>query len=135
VTLIAESCGGATDISPHGRYLIGVVLWGDKTGIYQFSIGEKKCTLFKSGTATYIARFAPDGKSFLYSFTSRGQTKVYRQPWRNGNIIGSESIALEFPFALRAEYAGNAYDISRDLSTIVYARPGGRADLYLLSQK
>jgi len=32
-------------------------------------------------------------------------------------------------------YGGNAYDFSRDLSTIVYARPGGHADLYLLSQK
>ena len=31
--------------------------------------------------------------------------------------------------------AGNAYDFSKDLSTIVYARPGGHQDLYLLSQK
>ena len=31
--------------------------------------------------------------------------------------------------------SGNAYDFSRDLSTIVYARPGGQQDLYLLSQK
>jgi hypothetical protein len=31
--------------------------------------------------------------------------------------------------------AGNAYDFSKDLSTIVYARPGGHLDLYLLSQK
>jgi hypothetical protein len=30
---------------------------------------------------------------------------------------------------------GNAYGFSRDLSTIVYARLGGHADLYLLSQK
>jgi hypothetical protein len=30
---------------------------------------------------------------------------------------------------------GNAYDFSGDLSTIVYARPGGHADLYLLSQQ
>jgi hypothetical protein len=28
-----------------------------------------------------------------------------------------------------------AYDFSRHLSTIVYARPRGQADLYLLSQK
>jgi hypothetical protein len=31
-------------------------------------------------------------------------------------------------------YGGNGYDFSRDLSTIVYARPGDYADLYLLSQ-
>jgi hypothetical protein len=30
---------------------------------------------------------------------------------------------------------GCAYDFSNDLSTIVYGRPGGHADLYLLSQK
>jgi len=30
---------------------------------------------------------------------------------------------------------GTTYDFSRDLSTIVYARPGNHTDLYLLSQK
>jgi hypothetical protein len=30
---------------------------------------------------------------------------------------------------------GNGSDFSRDLSTIVYARPGGHADLYRLTQK
>jgi hypothetical protein len=30
---------------------------------------------------------------------------------------------------------GRFADFSRDLSTIVYARPGGHADLYLLGQK
>ena len=44
--------------------------------------------------------------------------------------------ALRVPFALPTFYAGgNAYDFSRDLSTVVYAHPGGHADLYLLSQK
>jgi len=28
-----------------------------------------------------------------------------------------------------------AYDFSHDLSTVVYARPGGQHDLYFLSQK
>jgi hypothetical protein len=39
------------------------------------------------------------------------------------------------PFAFPLVSGGNAYDFSRDLSTVVYARPGGQADLYLLSQK
>jgi len=39
------------------------------------------------------------------------------------------------PFTFRMFYEGNGYDFSRDLSTVVYARPGGNADLYLLSQK
>jgi hypothetical protein len=135
VTQIAEKCGGAVDISPDRRYLLGGILWGERTGIYQFSISDKKCTLLKGGIATYFARFAPDGKSFVYSFTSRGETNVYRQPWQNGTMMGPEKIVLKFPSALRADYAGNAYDISRDLSTVVYARPAGHADLYLLSQK
>jgi len=43
---------------------------------------------------------------------------------------------LKVPFAFPLNYgSGNAYDFSRDLSTIVYARPGGHADLYFLNQK
>ena len=49
---------------------------------------------------------------------------------------GSPQVALKVPFAFPLDYAnGNAYDFSGDLSTIVYARPSGHADLYLLSQK
>jgi hypothetical protein len=36
------------------------------------------------------------------------------------------------PFAFSIAYGGNGYDFSRDLSTIVYARPGGQANLYRL---
>jgi hypothetical protein len=43
--------------------------------------------------------------------------------------------ALKLPFALREDYKGNAFIVSRDLSSFVYARPGGHDDLYLLSQK
>jgi hypothetical protein len=47
--------------------------------------------------------------------------------------MGKPEIALRLPFAFPLFYNGNAFDFSRDLSTIVYARPGGQADLYLLS--
>ena len=58
----------------------------------------------------------------------------YRQAWRDGQLIGKPQIALKLPFAFHLLYqGGNAYDFSRDLSTIVYARPGGQADLYFLS--
>ena len=51
-------------------------------------------------------------------------------------IIPAPQVALKLPFTFALGNAsGNAYDFSRDLSTIVYARPGGHADLYLLSQK
>jgi hypothetical protein len=36
---------------------------------------------------------------------------------------------------LREDYGGNAYSVSPDLSKIVFVRPGGYDDLYLLSQK
>jgi hypothetical protein len=42
---------------------------------------------------------------------------------------------LKHPFAFAFSSGGNAYDFARDLSAVVYARPGGHADLYLLSQK
>ena len=50
-------------------------------------------------------------------------------------MVGTPKVALMVPFTFPLTYTGNAYDFSRDLSTIVYARPGGHADLYLLSQK
>lgn len=49
-------------------------------------------------------------------------------------IVGKPQVALRLPFAFPLVYKGNGLDFSRDLSTIVYARPGGQADLYLLSQ-
>ncbi len=42
---------------------------------------------------------------------------------------------MKLPFTFRQGYVGNAYDFSKDLSTVVYARPNGQSDLYLLSQK
>jgi len=48
--------------------------------------------------------------------------------------VGKPQVALRLPFAFPLFYKGNGLDFSRDLSTIVYARPGGQADLYLLSQ-
>ena len=80
--------------------------------------------------------FARDGKSFLHATGSRDQVTIYRQPWSDGKLIGAAQVTLKLPFVFPVFYAtGNAYDFSRDLATIVYARPGGHADLYLLSQK
>jgi len=63
---------------------------------------------------------------------------MYRQPWKDGKVIGTPQVALKLPFTFPLYYGssyGSSYDFSHDLSTIVYARPGGHADLYLLSQK
>jgi hypothetical protein len=80
-------------------------------------------------------RFARDGKSFLYDIASRSEVTIYRQSWKDGRLIGQPLVALRLPFAYAQSYDTNASDFSLDLSTIVYARPGGNADLYLLSQK
>jgi len=84
------------------------------------------------GVATFGAVFARDGKSFLYAVGSRGEVTIYRQSWIDGKTVGAPQIAFKVPFAFPLLNAsGNAYDFSRDLSTIVYARPSGQADLYL----
>jgi hypothetical protein len=88
------------------------------------------------GTVTSYPTFARDGKSFFYGINSRREVTIYRQEWKEGKIIGAPQVALKVPFAFPTVYfSGNANDFSRDLSTIVYARPGGHADLYLLNQK
>jgi serine/threonine protein kinase/Tol biopolymer transport system component len=130
-----EGCGEAFDVSPDGEYLLNLVPGGEKAGIYELSISDRKCTLLLPGVATFGARFAPDGKSFSYAVQSEGRVTIYRQARRDGMLVGKPQIALKLPFAFPLQYEGNAYDFSPDLSTIVYARPGGHADLYLLSQK
>jgi hypothetical protein len=131
-----DNCGAVSDADPGGQYLLGNVMSGEKTGIYEVSISERKCVSLLSGVVTFNTTFARDGKSFLYAVASRGEVTIYRQPWKDGKAIGAPQVALKVPFAFPLTYAGgNAYDFSRDLSTIVYARPGGHADLYLLSQE
>ena len=131
----AEHCGYLTAADPSGKYLLAIVLWEEKTGIYELSLADRKCISLSPGVLTYNATFASDGKSFLYASASGGQVIIYRQPWKDGRLVGAAQVALKLPFAFPMDYHGNAYDFSRDLSTIVYARPGGHADLYLLTQK
>jgi Tol biopolymer transport system component len=130
-----DNCGYVSDVDPGGKYLLGTVGSGEKTGIYEVSISDRKCISLLPGVVTETAVFARDGKSFVYAVASRGDVTIYRQPWRDGKLIGAPQVALKVPFAFPLVYGGNAYDFSRDLSTIVYARPNGQADLYLLSQK
>ena len=133
--LLSENCGSAVDVSPDHNFLIGTVLWGDNPGLYQYSLADKKCTVLKSNITTYLAMFAKDGNSYLYSLASHGETTIWRQPWHNGVTVGSPVPALKLPFALREDYGGNAYSVAPDLSAVIFARPGGYDDLYLLSQK
>ncbi len=132
---IGGNCGNIAEISPNGQYLIGAVWAGEKTGIYEFSIPEKKCIPLLPGVATFQSVFAPDGKSLMYAIPSQHEVTIYRVGWQDGKLTGSPQVAVKLPFAIPFSSGGNGYDFARDLSTVVYARRAGHADLYLLSQK
>jgi serine/threonine protein kinase len=133
---LVDNCGSeVSDIDLGGQYLLGFEPSGDRTGIYEVSMSDGKCVSLLPGVVTFDVVFARDGKSFLYAVGSRVEATIYRQSWKDGKTIGAPQVAMKVPFAFPLNYAGNAYDFSRDLSTIVYARPGGHADLYLLNQK
>jgi len=135
VEKISESCGYVQDVSRDGRYLLTGYAPGNGVGIYQFSLSDGKCSPLLPDLSTLEIHFALDGKSFLYLTAFRGETVIYRQPWHDGKLTGPAQPVMKLPFTFRIGYAGNAYDFSNDLSTIVYARPGGQADLYLVSHK
>jgi serine/threonine protein kinase len=136
VEKLVDNCGGIWDASPDGKYLLTTQSsTAQLTGVSEFSLADRKCIPLLPEQSTLIVRFSSDGKSILYLGASRGETTIYRQPWHDGKLTGPAQVALKLPFAFRQGYSGNAYDFSKDLSTVVYARPAGHADLYLLSQK
>jgi hypothetical protein len=121
-------------VSRDGKYVLGFLPTGADVGIYQMAIAEKRRVPLLPGVETFMLRFAPDYKSFTYAVAGRGEITFYRQGWRDGTLVGKPQVALKLPFAFPLFYKGNAFDSSRDLSKIVYVRPGGQHDLYFLSQ-
>jgi serine/threonine protein kinase len=133
---IADSCGAIFDMSPDGKYLVSSLnpnMQG--LGISELSLADRKCTALVPDLNTLTVHISPDGKAILYLQAAQGETTIYRRPWHDGKLTGPAQPAVKLPFAFHQGYAGNAYDFSKDLSSVVYARPGGQADLYLLSQK
>jgi serine/threonine protein kinase/Tol biopolymer transport system component len=132
---VSTGCAFPADVSADGKYMVAFVVRGDRVGIYQISLADGKCDALVPGTVTFGVVLAPDQKSFLYAVAARGQMTIYRQPWIDGKLTGPVQVALTLPFSFSIAFNGNAYDFSHDLSTFVYARPGGQHDLYFLSQK
>ena len=132
---LVYGCGFAFDVSSDGNYLITVVDTGEKIGILEYSLADKSCTSLIPGAVTFGVNFASDGKSFLYAVPGKTDVTVYRQNWQRGKAVSAPQVALKLPFAFPLSAGGNAYDFTRDLSTVVYARPAGHADLYLISEK
>lgn len=61
-----------------------------------------------------------------------GENTICLSRRHDGKLTGPAVPAVKLPFSFRVDYSGNAYDFSKDLSSVVYARPTGQADLYLL---
>ena len=131
---VAEGCGFAFDVAHDGNYLLNYVGGGEKSGIYEFSLADKKCTSLLPGVVTFGLYFAPDGKSFTYAVPSRHDVTIFRQGWQAGKLIGQPQVAATLPFAFPLIAGGNAYDVARNLAFVIYARVGGHADLYLMAQ-
>jgi len=129
--ILVEECGFAYDVDPSGEYLLALKL-GENAGIYEVSVSERKCSPLLTGV-TGGAIFDHEGKSLLYPVASHKEISIFRQSWRNGKIVGTPQAALKLPFSFPLNY-GDSYDFSRDLSTVVYVRSEGHADLYLLNR-
>ncbi len=133
---LGGNCGAIWDASSDERYLLSSMNTGTEAiGVSEFSLAERKCISLLPELSTLVVHFSSDGKFILYLAASHGETTLYRQPWHDGKLTGPSQVAFRLPFAFRQGYSGAAYDFTKDLSTMVYARPGGHADLYLLSQR
>jgi hypothetical protein len=131
---LTDSCGFVFENTSDGKYLLSLISAGDRIGIYAFSMADKSCTLLVPGVVTFGVNLEKDEKSFLYAVPGKKDVTIYRQKWAAGKALGTPQVAMKLPFAFPLVSGGNAYDFSRDLSNIAYARPSGHADLYLLSQ-
>ncbi len=133
---LVDNCGAVWDSSSDGKYLLTSLNTGAQSfGISAYSLADGKCIPLLPDLKTLVVHFSSDNKYILYIGASRGETTIYRVPWHDGKLTGSAQPAVTLPFAFHLGYSGNAYDFSKDLSTVVYARPSGDADLYLLSRK
>ena len=92
---LVDKCCLISDAHPSGNYLLGTILIGERTGIYEVSLSDRKCISLLPGVVTFGAVFARDGKSFLYAVASRGEVTIYRQPWSDGKIVGASQDCTE----------------------------------------
>ena len=130
---LLEGCGYVADPSPDGKYLLMSSIYGDKLGLFSFNLADRTCNVLVPNVTVFNPRLSLDGKYVLYTVSARGEVLLNRLPFRNGKAAGPPELILKIPFAFAQSSNGNIYDIAPDLSKIVYGRPGGQADLYLLS--
>jgi serine/threonine protein kinase len=131
---LTDGCGFAFDVTADGKYLLTLDAGGENIGISSFSMADRKCTQVVPGVVTFGANLEKGDKSFIYAVPGKTDVTIYRQKWAEGKAVGTPQVAMKLPFSFPLVTGGNAYDISRDLSNVVFVRPSGHADLYLLSQ-
>jgi Tol biopolymer transport system component/tRNA A-37 threonylcarbamoyl transferase component Bud32 len=122
-----------TGVTPDGKYLLGSIREGEEVGLYAIDVEQRKTSRLLPDVITVMVRASVDGKSILYATEGVHEILVNRVGFQDGKLIGNPEVVVKVPFAFAFEFNGNAYDFSRDLSTIVFARPTQQADLYLLS--
>jgi serine/threonine protein kinase len=133
VVPIVDGCGYETDPAPGGKYLLMSLIYGEKLGISEYNLADKTCTMLIPDVTVFTPRFSRDGKYVLYTLSSKGEVTLNRLPWREGRATGKPEMVFRLPFAFPQQTYGNAYDVARDQSKIVYVKPGGQYDLFLLS--
>ena len=132
---LTDECGFVFDVASDGKYVISLIPGGNRIGIYSFSLADRSCTLMVPGGVTFGLNLEKDEKSFVYAIPGKKDVTLYRQKWAAGKAVGEPQVVQKLPFAFPLVAGGNAYDFSRDLVSVVYARPSGHADLYLLTQQ
>ncbi|HSE43246.1 MAG TPA: protein kinase [Acidobacteriota bacterium] len=133
VEVVTKNGFVVSDISSDGRFLFGRQTEGQQIGIYSINLVTKQSTLLLPDQVTMMVRVAPDSQSFLYAIEAPKEILFYRVKWKQGKMIGTPEVALHVPFAFSLTFEGNAYDFTRDLSTVIFTQPNMQADIYLLS--
>ena len=130
---VVDGCGYETDVSPDGKFLLMSLIYGEKLGISEYNLAAKTCTMLIPDVTVFTPRFSRDGKYVLYTLSSKGEVTLNRLPWHDGKATGKSQMVFRVPFAFPQQTYGNAYDVARDQSKIVYVKPGGQYELFLLS--
>ena len=119
-------------VAPGGKYLLNS--WGGERNLRVLARRQEVHRVLP-GVVSFRRHLGPRRQIVPVRVPSRSDVTIYRQGWQDGKLIGPPQVAVKLPFAFPLLAGGNAYDFSSDLATVVYARPAGQADLFLLSQK
>ena len=124
-----------SDSSLDDMFLVGAGEFENNDGIGLFSTQDKKTKVIVEDINSLNIYFADGGKAILYTVAAPEEITFYSLPYENGKVTGTASVLRKIAPKFPLQYRGNAFDFTRDLSTLVYARPTAQADVYLLSHK